>query len=40
MDSLRRRLPFKAAEKKDDDGDDDFIYDEQRMFNYFLVRRT
>ena len=40
MDSLRRRIPFKAAENKDDDDDDNVIYDEQRVFNYFLVRRT
>ena len=39
MDSLRRRIPFKATENQDDD-DTDLIYDEQRVFNYFLVRRT
>lgn len=32
MDSLRRRIPFKAAENKDDE-DEDVIYDEQRVFN-------
>ena len=45
MDSLRRRIPFKATENNDDDDNDDddnddFIYDEQRVFNYFLVKRT
>ena len=39
MDSLRRRIPFKATENQDDD-DTDLIYDEQRVFNYFLLRRT